>query len=70
MGKYFVPTKGMDSWKEFLADPEKQWKPSYSAYELAKSWEGADNLPSIVERAFRNSDIPLFEECESPVWIS
>ncbi|MFI8684687.1 DUF6946 family protein [Rossellomorea sp. NPDC077527] len=62
MGKYYVPTKGMDSWKEFLADPEKQWKPSYSAYELAKSWEGADNLPSIVERAFRNSDIPLFED--------
>jgi hypothetical protein len=62
MGKYFVPTKGMDSWKEFLADPEKQWKPSYSAYELAKSWEGADNLPTIVERAFRNSDIPLFED--------
>ncbi|MGM0840274.1 MAG: DUF6946 family protein [Bacillota bacterium] len=61
MGKYFVPTKGIDSWKEFLADPEKQWKPSYSAYELAKSWERADNLPSSVERAFKNSDIPLFK---------
>jgi hypothetical protein len=62
MGKYFVPTKGMDSWKEFLADPEKQWKPSYSAYELAKSWEGADNLPTIVEKVFRGSNIPLFED--------
>ncbi|PFG07783.1 hypothetical protein [Bacillus sp. es.034] len=61
MGKYFVPTKGMDSWKEFLTDPEKQWKPSYSAYELAKSWEGANNLPSSVQRAFEYSEIPLFK---------
>ncbi|WP_226672085.1 DUF6946 family protein [Rossellomorea aquimaris] len=61
MGKYFVPTKGINSWKEFLADPEKQWKPSYSAYELAKSWESADNLPSSVEIAFANSKISLLE---------
>ncbi|MFI8577550.1 DUF6946 family protein [Rossellomorea aquimaris] len=61
MGKYYVPTKGMESWKEFLADPEKQWKRSYSAYELAKSWEGADNLPSSVQRAFENSDIPFLK---------
>lgn len=61
MEKYFVPTKGIDSWKELLSDPDKQWKPSYTPYELAKSWEGANNLPSSVQRAFEQSDIPLLE---------
>jgi len=62
MGNYFVPSKGIRSWKELLADPEKQWKPAYSAYELAICWEGAKNLPSCVEKVFKGSNISLFKD--------
>ncbi|MCH1624453.1 DUF6946 family protein [Ferdinandcohnia quinoae] len=62
MGKYFVPSKGADSWRKLLADPEKQWKPAYSAYELANCWEEAENLPPCVEKAFKSSDISLFQQ--------
>jgi hypothetical protein len=48
VGKFFVPSQGSASWREFLANPEKQWKKGYSAYELATSWENANNLPSSV----------------------
>lgn len=61
MGKYYTSTKGVLSWKELLADPEKHWKPGYSAYELAYSWEDANNLPACVEKAFKGSNIPLFQ---------
>lgn len=61
MGKFFVPSKGAISWKEHLADPEKQWKVGYSAYELANSWEGTDKLPNSIERAFKQSGLKLFE---------
>ncbi|PLR95748.1 hypothetical protein CVD19_13510 [Bacillus sp. T33-2] len=64
MGKYFVPTKAVESWKDSLADPNKHWKPGYSAYELAHCWEDARNLPSFVERAFKNSSLSLFENVE------
>lgn len=61
MGNFFVPTKGIDSWRELLADSEKQWKQAYSAYELANCWEDAKNLPTCVENAFKRSKIPLFQ---------
>ncbi|QED48081.1 DUF6946 family protein [Cytobacillus dafuensis] len=64
MGKYFVPSNGAISWKEFLVDPEKQWKKGYSAYELANCWEDANNLPPSVERVFKQSQIPLFKNVE------
>ncbi|MDG5790138.1 hypothetical protein QA612_22105 [Evansella sp. AB-P1] len=64
MGKYFVPTKGVDSWRCLLADPEKQWKEKYSAFELAKSWEGSNDFPTTVKQAFRNSNIDIFNRIE------
>ncbi|WP_409274981.1 DUF6946 family protein [Neobacillus sp. SCS-31] len=62
MGKYFVPTKGVESWRELLANPDTQWKEGCSAYELAHCWEYADNLPSCVVRVFKSSNIPLFQD--------
>jgi hypothetical protein len=62
MGRYFVPSKGISSWKELLVDPDNQWKPSYSAYELANCWEEAENLPSCVEKVFKKSNLPLFQD--------
>ncbi|MDZ5472413.1 hypothetical protein SM124_11705 [Bacillus sp. 31A1R] len=64
MGKFYVPSHGTISWRELLADPQKQWKQGYSAYELAHSWEGANNLPSSVEKVFKKSMNPLFKEVE------
>jgi len=64
MGKYFLPSKGAESWRELLADPDKHWKASYSAYELAFCWEAADNLPACVESVFKKSYIPLFQNVQ------
>lgn len=64
MGKFFVPTKGAISWRDFLADPAKQWKEGYSAYELANCWENSSNLPNSVENVFRDSNLPLFKNVE------
>lgn len=60
--KYFVPTKGVSSWQCLLASPEKQWKPKYSAYELAHSWEQADGFPKKVQEVFASSGIPFLKE--------
>ena len=62
MGKYYVPTKGTASWKQLLADSEKQWKPGFSAYELAHCWENATDLPTCVQRAFNRSQNQLFQD--------
>jgi hypothetical protein len=64
MGKFFVPSHGAISWKEMLADPEKHWKKGYSAYELAHCWENASNLPSCVEKIFKQSGLFLFKNVE------
>jgi hypothetical protein len=39
--RLFVPTHGASAWRRLLADPEKQWRPGKSAYELATAWEAA-----------------------------
>ncbi len=64
MGKFFVPSQGAMSWKDLLANPEKQWKKGNSAYELAYCWGNANNLPFCVDRAFKNSKLPLFKNVE------
>lgn len=52
MHQILVPTSGLGSWKARLADPEKHWKPGYSAFEAAVSWERAAQtdrgLPTAV----------------------
>lgn len=53
MNKIFIPTKDANSWKEFLAEPEKQWKSGYSARTLAHCWEDANGeFPSCIQRVF------------------
>lgn len=48
-----VPSTGIESWKSFLADPERHFKAGFSAMEVAKSWESAkkrkSGLPERVE---------------------
>ncbi len=49
------PTSGPDDWKQFLAEPEKQWKEGYSAHSLAHCWELANGLPESVRAVFQTS---------------
>ena len=41
MERIFVPSTGPDDWRRLLADPERHWRPTKSAFESATSWQGA-----------------------------
>jgi len=57
--KIYLPSENAESWKRFLAEPEKQWKHGYSAMSLADVWEKAVNkLPKEIQSAF-NLDLEL-----------
>ncbi|MEJ2762023.1 MAG: hypothetical protein P8126_10995 [Gammaproteobacteria bacterium] len=64
MVKFYIPSKGPESWKALLADPEKQWQKGYSARSLAYCWEEAKGFPQSVSAVFIQSGIPLFREAE------
>ena len=64
MDKIYVPTKTPEDWKALLAEPNKQWKPGFSAMELAYCWEKANGFPECVKKTFNNSGIPIFEKAE------
>ncbi|MDD4722735.1 MAG: hypothetical protein PHR07_08345 [Acidaminococcaceae bacterium] len=64
MGVIYVPSKGVSSWKELLADPTKHWKEGCSAIELAKAWESASGFPHEVEQIFAKSGNDLFQDIE------
>jgi hypothetical protein len=55
MSKIYIPSAGPDSWQQFLADPEKQWRTGYSAKSLAYSWEEADGFPAEIQSALVGS---------------
>jgi len=57
--KIYVPTENAESWKRFLAEPDKHWKHGYSAMALADVWEKEVNkLPREIQSAF-NLDLEL-----------
>ena len=64
MGSIYVPTKGVASWRELLADPGKHWKDGYSAKELALAWEGINGFPKEVEQILEESNISLFQNLD------
>ena len=64
MDKFYIPTKGPESWKALLADPEKHWRKGYSARSLAYCWEEAKGFPRSVTSVFARSGIPLFHKVE------
>ncbi len=41
----YVPIERPEDWKQFLADPDKQWKKGYSAYSLAHLTSPPKRLP-------------------------
>jgi hypothetical protein len=48
MTKILIPASGPEDWKQFLAEPEKQWKPGFSAYILAHCWHDSDEMPPEI----------------------
>jgi hypothetical protein len=57
MSRIQVSTLSLTDWKSRLKDPEKQWKPGRSAFEMAVAWELAESsecgLPPEVESLFK-----------------
>jgi len=60
MRRLFVPSLGPSDWRRLLADPEKQWRRSKSAYESAVSWEAARRsargLPPEIAELFDKTE--------------
>ena len=48
MSRLFIGTRGMCSWRDRLASPDRQWKRKFSAFETAVSWEHASKSPSGI----------------------
>ena len=48
MSKILIPSTSPENWKQFLAEPEKQWKSGYSARSLAYCWEEAGGMPDDI----------------------
>lgn len=54
-------SEGPESWKAFLAEPDKQWKDGRSAKLLAQRWEGAQpEVPAEVQSAFAGTPFEDF----------
>jgi len=64
MTKFYVPTKGPETWKELLAEPDKHWKTGYSARALAYCWGKAQDFPKSVTDVFKSSSFKLFHSVE------
>jgi len=60
MNRLNTATRGICSWRERLANPERQWRRCFSALETAVSWESASNstsgLPEPIGKLFRDND--------------
>ncbi len=50
MSKVYIPSNNAEDWKQFLADPEKQWRRGFSARTLAHCWQDADGIPNHVKK--------------------
>ncbi len=60
----FVPARTAEDWKPLLAEPEKHWRPGFSAHSLAHSWQGADGFPASVQKVLQASGIRALHDLE------
>lgn len=67
MSKILLPAQDISDWKGLLADPEKQWKPGYSAMATARSWMSADGLPPEISALFESDPELIFAVPEHKV---
>ncbi len=54
-----IPSKGAESWKDFLAKPKIHWKTGHSAKALAYSWESQKGFPQNVKTTLEKSGLDL-----------
>ncbi len=54
--RILIPTDSAETWKRFLAYPDKQWQPGFSAMSTAISWENAKGIPPEISKVFANAD--------------
>lgn len=59
MSNILIPTKSPEDWKALLAEPDKQWKPGYSARALTYCWEEANGFPASVHSVFSEAGVPF-----------
>jgi hypothetical protein len=65
MNRLLTHTRGLGSWRERLANPDRQWRREFSAFETAVSWEDASarasGIPVDLENLLRanNYDAPI-----------
>ncbi|MDD4379102.1 MAG: hypothetical protein PHN83_04075 [Dysgonamonadaceae bacterium] len=57
--KIYIPSKGPGSWKELLAQPEKQWKTGFSAKTMAYCWEDQNGFPKEFYKPLKDSGLNL-----------
>ena len=62
--RIMIPTESVSDWKSLLAEPEKQWRPGYSAMLTAQSWETAGDLPPVIKSVFVESEGDFFNNLE------
>lgn len=61
---FYAPSFNIERWKMALADPDKRWKEQHSAYELARAWANARNIPQPVQDALDGSGIEAVQDLE------
>lgn len=61
MSQLYIATRGIDSWRQRLANPERQWRRGYSAFETAVAWEFAartgSGIPVPLRELFSSTNI-------------
>jgi len=62
--RILIPTDGPEAWKQFLAEPDKQWASGFSAMSTAYSWENAGGIPKEIAALFQYADEPLLRDAE------
>ncbi len=67
--RILVPTSGPESWKCLLSEPEKHWRPGFSAMSTALSWERANGIPDEIASLFRNAIDPSLRDAELNIAI-
>ena len=60
----YLPSKQPEDWKQFLVEPDKQWKDGYSAKTLAVTWQNASGLPHKVRQVLESYSGKVFSKIE------
>jgi hypothetical protein len=69
MNLIYVPVNKPEDWQALLAEPDKHWKPGYSAVALAQCWMEAEGFPQSVRRALSGSGIGVLADAHMLVGI-